>query len=86
MSLGITWSNKLQCAFHSWEVISDGELALYLPPNNVCDMTGAISIANAIMPSVFRIVVYSGEVEDVEYFTGCGSSKWTAYNLRERMK
>lgn len=74
--IGTTYSSKLQCAFHGWRVLADGEIALDLPQNNCCDMSGAIEIAEKIMPSVWRIAVFADGKSDVEYRHVYG--KWQA--------
>ncbi len=77
---GTTYSSKLKCAFHGWRVLADGEIALDMPENNCCDMSGAIEIAEVIMPSVWKILTFSGEVPDTAYILLNG--KWGAYDLR----
>lgn len=70
------YSGKLMCCFSAWRVIADGELALEMPENNVCDMRGAIEIAETIMPSVWRIVTFEGEKPGTGYRLSLG--KWAA--------
>ena len=60
-------SFKLQCDWESWEQIGPGELMLKMPEGNCCDMNGAIDIAQAIMPGVWRIATYAGGSPDTEY-------------------
>ena len=72
--IGTTYSSKLQCGFHGWRVLADGEIALDMPDGNCCDMDGAIEIAEKIMPSVWRIVTFSGGVMDTVY--GNSRGKW----------
>lgn len=78
--IGTTYSSKLQCAFHGWRVLADGEIALDLPQDNCCDMRGAIEIAETIMPSVWRIAVFADRKPDVEYRHWQG--KWQALDMR----
>ena len=77
--MNAAYSSKLQCCFDEWQVIADGELVLILPEGNCCDMTGAIEIAEKIMPSVWRISTYVAGKKDTEYRLECG--KWSAYTL-----
>jgi len=70
------WDSRLQCHFIGWQAIAPGELALYLPLHNVCDMTGAIKVAMDIMPSVWRIVTFQDKKQDTEYRNVSG--KWAA--------
>lgn len=74
--IGTTYSSKLQCAFHAWKVIADGELCLELPEDNCCDMDGAIEIAEKIMPAVWRVATFCGGKPDTEYRLMGG--KWLA--------
>lgn len=78
--MGATYSSKLQCVFNGWRVLSDGEIALDMPENNCCDMRGAIDIAKAIMPSVWRIVTYAGGKIDAVYVGP--DDKWRALDGR----
>ena len=64
--------------------MADGELCLEVPKNNCPDMRGAIEIATAIMPSVFRIVVVCDGEIDVVYHGPCG--EWKAYDYRSYPK
>ena len=75
-----SWNKKLKCAFEAWRVLAENEIALHLPPNNICDMRGALEIAKSIMPAVTRIVVYVAEVPDVEYRSSANG--WKAYDWR----
>ena len=77
MAQGVTYSSKMRCGFNAWRVISDGEIALEMPDGQCCDMSGAIDIAEKIMPSVWRIQTISGGKTDVEYRLFRG--KWDAY-------
>jgi hypothetical protein len=79
-----TYSSKLMCAFNSWRVLGDGEIALDMPENNCCDMRGAIEIAQVIMPSVWKISTFSGEIPDAVYILIDG--KWGAYDQRYGVK
>ena len=63
----IAYSNELQCVFSAWRVLADSEIALEMPAGNCCDMTGAIEIAQKIMPSVWRIATFVDGKSDVEY-------------------
>lgn len=75
-----TRSGRLQCNWEAWRVIAAGELALEMPAGNVCDMHGAIAVAEAICPGVWRIATFCGGVPDTEYQNLRG--KWLAYDLR----
>lgn len=81
--IGTAYSSKLQCCFHGWRVIADGEIALYMPEDNCCNMDGAIEIAENIMPSVWRVATFSGVKQDTEYRLSLG--KWTAVLHHERI-
>ena len=81
---GATYSSKLQCVFNGWRVLSDGEIALDVPKHNCCDMRGAIDIASAIMPSVWKILTFCDGLPDVMYILIDG--KWKAYDQRYRVK
>jgi hypothetical protein len=81
---GTTYSSKLQCTFHGWRVISDGEIALDMPDGVCCDMGGAIEIAEKIMPSVWRIATFSGGKPDTEYRLILG--EWVAFDMHSRQK
>lgn len=79
---------KLQCKWKCWWVIAEGELALDMPENNCCDMTGAIEIAKVLMPGVWRIATYAGGEPDTEYQLvrdvnhRSWSGEWKAYDMR----
>lgn len=60
-------NSKLQCLFNGWRVLGDGHLALDMPAGNCCDMSGAIEIANKVMPKVRLISTFQGEKPDTEY-------------------
>src|SRR4051812_43870475 len=61
------WSQDLLCYWVSWAPFDTDTLLLKLPALSVCDMTGCIRVAKAIMPSVRVIEVMSGLVPDVRY-------------------
>jgi hypothetical protein len=73
----LRYSSALKCGWSAWRVLDDGELALDMQPDGCCDMSGAIRVAQAIMPAVFRIVTFAGDVQDTEYRLWQG--KWSAY-------
>ena len=73
-------SAKLQCCWDAWRQVADGELALEMPAGNCPDMRGAIEIATAICPSVWRIATFSGGMPDTEYRNVRG--EWLAYDVR----
>ena len=72
----VAFSIQLQCSFLAWRVIAEGELALDMPAHNCCDMSGAIDIAERIMPGIRRIATFAGGVPDTEYRVYQG--KWEA--------
>ena len=73
----LAYSTRLQCGWSAWRVLDEGELALDMQPDGCCDMSGAIRIAEAMMPGVWRIVTFAGDVPDTEYRNWKG--KWAAY-------
>lgn len=59
-----TYSHELMCHWESWRVVNKKHLALWLPPGNSCDMTGAIIVAQFLCPLVSRIDTYrNGEID-----------------------
>ena len=82
MKVRAMWNNDLVCGWESLIVIDDGHLALNLPEYNCCDMRGAIKIAKAICPLVWRIDAFSGGEPDTTYFIQGG--KWVARDLRTK--
>lgn len=72
-----TRSAVLQCRWSSWSVIDDGVLRLDMPEGQCCSIDGAIQVAQAMCPGVFRIDAYSGGVSDVTYING--RDGWKAY-------
>jgi hypothetical protein len=62
-----THSAVLHCSWTAWRVIDDGILALDMPENNCCDMRGAIKIAEAIHPFVWKIETFEGGRPDIVY-------------------
>lgn len=72
------YNDTLVCHFHGWRVVSENEIALDMPKLNCCDMRGAISIAEKIMPNVQRIYTFLDGVPDTEYRATNG--KWTAHS------
>jgi hypothetical protein len=73
------YSSALQCGWMAWRPLGSGELALDLPADNCCDMTGAIRMAETLMPTVARIEVFVDGKLDVIYAHGV---KWRALNCR----
>ena len=74
------WSSNLMCGWISWTVVDDGILRLDMPKNNCCDMGGAIKVAEALCPSVWRIDTYAGGKPDTMYLIdGTG---WKAVDTR----
>ena len=78
----IQWSSALQCGWTSWRVVDSGHLALDLPPDQACDMRGAIATAESICPLVWRIDVFAGGLPDVTYWTHLGT--WKVADLRRQ--
>jgi len=62
-------------------VLSDGEIALDMPKYNCCDMTGAIEIAEKIMPSVWRIATFTDGKPDIEYILSNGL--WSVFDFKQ---
>lgn len=62
-----TWSDLLQCNWSHWFAVNEKTLCLYLPSYNVTDMTGCIKTASTLMPSVERVMVWSGGKQDTCY-------------------
>lgn len=73
-------SDELQCRWIVWRAVSDGEVALEMPPDNCCDMRGVIRVAKSIMPHVWRIATFSGGAPDTEY--RLINEMWTAFDRR----
>lgn len=79
------WSNDLMCRWISWSIEWDGFLRLDLPEDNCCDMRGAIKIAEAICPMVYRIDVYVGDKLDITYSQANSKAKWEAIDRSVRV-
>ena len=75
----LCWNEDLVCHWSAWRVISEQHLVLELPSENVCDMGGAIKIAQSLCPDVDTIDVYSGDVLDVQYRFDSDDEKWKAF-------
>ena len=76
-----TWSSGLQCAWTSWSVVDSGILRLDMPPDNCCDMGGAIKAAEVLCPLVWRIDTYAGGQPDTMYLLRGG--EWAAVDTRD---
>lgn len=74
--IGLTWSDDLQCEWWCIRVLADGQIALAIAEGHCCDMHGAIRVATAVMPEVWRIKTVAGTVEDTEYWKVDG--EWRA--------
>jgi hypothetical protein len=74
----VPWDDRLVCHWIAWEAISPTKLRLRLPPNNVCDMSGAIAVATCVMPLVTRIETTVGGKPDTRYENWCGN--WQAFD------
>ena len=61
------YSQKLQCNFIAWRVLTDDALLLELPKWNCCDMGGAILVAKSILPDVRMILVCEEAEQEFEY-------------------
>lgn len=61
------FNDTLQCYFRGCRIFSDTKIALYLGDESACDMSGAIKMAEMLLPNVRRIVAFSGEVPNVVY-------------------
>ena len=77
------WSSGLQCCWISWAVVDDGILRLDMPPDNCCDMGGAIKAAEALCPCVWRIDTYAGGAPDTMYLLRNG--KWQAVDAHKAL-
>jgi hypothetical protein len=75
MNENLSYNETLRCHWDSWRVISESHLILYLPHNNVPDMSGTIKIAKFLSPNVDRVDVYSGCDLEIQYF-GNYNQKW----------
>lgn len=63
------WSRDLMCNWIAWEA-SETEattLLLKLEDGHACDMSGAIRVAQNLMPNVECISVFSGAHLDIVY-------------------
>jgi hypothetical protein len=83
VSVEASYSSKMRCAFTGWRVLCDGELILDLPAQNHCDMKGALSIAQAIMPGVYRILVNVDDEPDIEYQWNGAGKQWVCQDYRQ---
>ncbi|WHZ20480.1 MAG: hypothetical protein OJF55_002629 [Rhodanobacteraceae bacterium] len=61
------WSRALGTGFCGWRVLDDTTLALDLPAHCACNMTGAIRVAQAILPGVKTVQTFAGGVPDTRY-------------------
>jgi hypothetical protein len=78
--LGI-WSDELQCFWITWQSTPDPEtIMLSLPPDNCCDMNGAIKLAKSLIPKVKNIMVWEGDEVGTCYLNIEG--KWEARDAR----
>lgn len=69
-------NDTLQCHWNSWRVIGSTTLALDMPKSNYCDMVGAISIGQDLMPNVAEIQTFVGGDIDTIYIKSDGG--WRA--------
>jgi len=60
-------SHDLQCQWSSWRVVSPTRIALHMPEDNCCDMSGAIRLAQILLPGCRRIDTYAGDKRDTVY-------------------
>lgn len=73
------WSRALGTGFHGWRVLDKTTLALDLPPHCACNLSGAVQIAQAILPSVRTIQTFAGGVESTRYEKAAGrGQRWHA--------
>jgi hypothetical protein len=72
------WSDLLKCRWTAWRVVANGHLALDMPPDNCCDMCGAIKVAQSLCPTVRRIDTFVDGEPDTSYTTKAGTSEWEA--------
>jgi hypothetical protein len=72
------FSAKLKCFWIRWVPLTDTDLALVLPANNSCDMTGAIEVAQLLCPLVTRIEVMEERRMDVIYSRPSVDEPWHA--------
>ena len=73
----MNWSEALQCHWVAWRSVSAGELALDLPPDNFCDMAGAVNTGTVLTPDVWLIHTFVDGVADTCYRKAGG--KWAAF-------
>jgi hypothetical protein len=75
------FSEELQCFWKRWECKNRTTLELYL--GGCCDMTGCISIAQRLLPTVRRIQTFWDEDVDTLYVLENG--KWESYLRKEQI-
>lgn len=80
MDEALPWSSLLQCRWKQWSAKDNETLILSLPEHNACDMSGCIKSAQAIMPNVAEIIVFSGSKKNTCYRKR--NSKWESFKLK----
>lgn len=71
-------SPMLQCHWSAIKVLATGVLRMDLATNECCDMAGAIRLALALSPVVWRIETYAGGVRDTVYELDREREQWRA--------
>ncbi len=71
------WSDELCCHWSAWRVVDETTLALDLGTWECCDMSGAIRLAQGLLPGVQRILTYAGVELDTVYVRQSGD-EWQA--------
>ena len=61
------YSSTLKCDWFTIHPLGEHTIALVLPPDNYCDMEGAIKVASSVCPTVFRIDTFVGDEKDTVY-------------------
>ena len=61
------YSEEMLCHFSGWRVTAQNTLALDIVQGECCDMGAAIKTAKSILPTVNKILTYSGDVPDTVY-------------------
>ena len=69
-------SAALQCRWRSWRVVGPRALAVDLPAGNCTDMSGAISVAQMLMPEVLELHTFRDGVVDTMH--SCVGGRWQA--------
>jgi hypothetical protein len=74
MEANHNYDPDLKCCWLSWQVRSKGRLDLTVARTNSTDMTGAIAVAQRLMPTVTEIHVFNDWGLDIIYRRGEGKT------------